>query len=310
MKVHIFLASFRGQKFLPTQLESILNQQGVSPIVHISDDESALACSEFLFQEISFMKHRQVIDVKDGPRQGVNANFLSLLHCSEAADGEFYAFSDQDDFWLPNKLSVALAAIKSEANTEKTPCVYMGRTNICDGDLNYLCLSKPKPRAAGFQNALLELIAGGNTMVFNQHTLRLLKKIDHPAHHDWLTYLVVTACGGTVVFDDEPYVLYRQHGANVIGANNGIAQKLYRLKKLLNNEFRGWAADNIEALKPIVDDMTAENRRVYEGFVRLHHMRGWNRCFSRLSLFRKLGLYRQRRLEHFGFMLAAFCGKV
>mgnify|MGYP006333763035 FL=1 len=77
MKVHIFLASFRGQKFLPTQLESILNQQGVSPIVHISDDESALACSEFLFQEISFMKHRQVIDVKDGPRQGVNANFLS-----------------------------------------------------------------------------------------------------------------------------------------------------------------------------------------------------------------------------------------
>jgi hypothetical protein len=103
---------------------------------------------------------------------------------------------------------------------------------------------------------------------------------------------------------------YANQTRNVVGANNGVAQKLYRLRKLLNNEFRVWAADNIEALKPIVDDMTAENRRVYEGFVRLHHMRGWNRCFSRLSLFRKLGLYRQRRLEHFGFMLAAFCGKV
>ena len=113
-----------------------------------------------------------------------------------------------------------------------------------------------------------------------------------------------------MLFDDQPYVLYRQHGANVIGANKGLAQKFYRFKKLLSNEFRGWAENNIKALQPLVNDMTSDNRKIYDGFIRLHEMRGWHRCFSRLSLFQELGLYRQRKLEHLGFMLAAFLGKI
>ncbi len=147
-------------------------------------------------------------------------------------------------------------------------------------------------------------------MVFNPATLKLLKTVDVAVHHDQLTYMVVTACGGSVVFDDEPYVLYRQHGGNVIGANNGWFAKLYRLRRLLGNEFYGWATDNIKALNVIRLEMTDENQKTFDGFVQLHEMRGWHRCLARLFLFKRLGLYRQRRLEHFGFMLAAFCGKV
>ena len=36
--------------------------------------------------------------------------------------------------------------------------------------------------------------------------------------HDWWAYLVVSAAGGAMVTDDVPVVLYRQHGANAIGA--------------------------------------------------------------------------------------------
>lgn len=303
------LASYRGQKYIAEQVQSILKQKDMDVWLLISDDGGARQCVEFLKGKIAATSHFERVTVVEGPERGVNANFAHLIATVDTSQSSLYAFSDQDDVWLSEKLSTAEEKLRFYSATQG-PQLYASRTMVCDEDLNPVFLSKGMPRVASFQNALLESIAGGNTMVFDSKALKLLKKVNVPVHHDWLTYMVVTACGGEVIFDDEPYVLYRQHGANVIGANNGIAQKFYRLRKLLNNEFRVWASDNIEALKPIVDDMTAENRRVYEGFVCLHHMRGWHRCFSRLSLFRKLGLYRQRRLEHYGFMLAAFCGKV
>lgn len=55
--------------------------------------------------------------------------------------------------------------------------------------------------------------------------------------------------------------------------------------------------------------MTADNRATFNGFIRLHEVRGWHLCFAQLHLFVRLGLYRQRRLEHKSFMLAAFLGK-
>jgi glycosyltransferase involved in cell wall biosynthesis len=309
VKFTVMIASYRGQRYIAEQVQSILKQKNVDVRLLISDDEQACQCAEFLQAKIIIASQIEQISVIEGPARGVNANFAHLIAAVDANQTNLYAFSDQDDVWLLDKLSTAEKKLNSSFETQ-APQLYASRTMVCDEDLNPLFLSKGKPRPASFRNALLESIAGGNTMVFDYKTLKLLKKVNVPVHHDWLTYMVVTACGGNVLFDYEPYVLYRQHGANVIGANNGIVQKFYRLKKLLSNEFRSWAENNIKALRPIVDDMTAESRSIYEGFVRLHNMRGWHHCFARLSLFRKLGLYRQRRLEHYGFMFAAFLGKI
>ena len=309
MTITVLLASYKGQKYLTAQLESILNQTTNPSALLISDDVSARDCGEFIATQGVLGDDVDKITVVDGPQRGVNANFAHLIQSAALADGVLYAYADQDDVWLEGKLHAA-SAMLADGSLSTAPRLYAGRTMVCDGDLNPLFLSKGMPRAASFQNALLESIAGGNTMVFNPATLKLLKTVDVAVHHDQLTYMVVTACGGSVVFDDEPYVLYRQHGGNVIGANNGWFAKLYRLRRLLGNEFYGWATDNINALSVIRLEMTDENQKTFDGFVRLHEMRGWHRCLARLFLFKRLGLYRQRRLEHFGFMLAAFCGKV
>ena len=304
--INVLLASYKGQAYLPAQIDSIMQQQEVLLRLYISDDESATQCFNSLCNVLP-SEYLQRLHLQDGPRQGVNANFLSLIQRQEVCAHDLYAFSDQDDVWLSGKLSRA----QTHLNRGKMlPMLYMGRSTICGTQLKPLFLSKGMPREASFKNALLESAAGGNTMVFNAPTLSLLQTVTHPVHHDWLTYMIVSACGGKVVFDDTPNVLYRQHESNLSGSNRGLKAKLVRLKKILNNDFRCWAEDNIKALQPILDDMTAENRRVYEGFVRLHNMRGWHRCFSRLALFQKIGLYRQRRLEHYGFMLAAFLGKI
>lgn len=303
-KFLVLLASYKGQDYLVEQVNSILKQVDVDVFLHISDDDSSQ-------NTLGFLKESSVnlseIKLFDGPRSGVNANFLSLLH--DANYGfDFYAFSDQDDVWQNKKLFEAQAFMRWSDKIK--PCLYMGRSLVCDESLNPKFLAKNCPRKPDFKNALLEAIAGGNTMVFNQQVLVLLKKVNRPVHHDWLAYMVVTACGGEVVFDDVPYVFYRQHASNVVGVNKGFLAKWQRFKKIMNNNFRDWAAQNILALEPLILEMTSENRATYFGFKRLHESRGLRYCFYRLYLFHRLGLYRQRRIDQLGFMLAAFLGKI
>lgn len=303
-KFLVLLASYKGQSYLLEQVSSILDQVNVNVSLHISDDFSAQSTRSFL--EKSGLS-QSVIKVFDGPHSGVNSNFLSLVY-GATYEFEFYAFSDQDDVWHRNKL---VEAQKQLIHFDRARAVlYMGQTMVCDETLEPLFLSKNCPREPSFKNALLEVIAGANTMVFNQQTLKVLQKVSRPVHHDWLAYMAVTACGGEVVFDDVPYVLYRQHLSNVVGANKGFFAKWQRFTKIMNNEFRSWITQNILALEPLVSDMTPENKEVYFGFKRLHNLQGWYYSFYRLYLFHRLGIYRQRRIDQLGFMLAAFLGKI
>ena len=309
--INVLLASYKGQAFLPAQILSIMRQENVDVRLNISDDESADSLYQFLNNDSICLPYLNNVTIMNGPKNGVNANFLRLIHNASVQKNSLYAFADQDDIWLSRKLDSAQRHLNALVdNDDEQVALYMGRTMVCDVQLNPLFLSKGMVGSASFKNALLESAAGGNTMVFNAPMLQLLQKINYPVHHDWLAYMVITSCGGHVIFDDTPYVLYRQHDNNVIGANKGVKAKLLRFKKILSNEFRAWADNNIKALSPLFSQMTAENQVVYIGFKHLHEMQGWYYCFHRLVLFQKLGLYRQRKLEHLGFMLAAFLGKI
>ena len=71
-------------------------------------------------------------------------------------------------------------------------------------------------------------------MVMNRAATRLVAQIPGPPGtiHDWWSYIVVTACGGEVVVDPEPVVLYRQHGQNLIGARpSAIARALAAIRR-------------------------------------------------------------------------------
>ena len=43
--------------------------------------------------------------------------------------------------------------------------------------------------------------------------------------HDWWAYQLVSGAGGTVIYDPEPFVAYRQHAGNLIGGNQGLARQ-------------------------------------------------------------------------------------
>jgi hypothetical protein len=116
---------------------------------------------------------------------------------------------------------------------------------------------KKKP---SFENALVQSIAGGNTMVFNKASYALLLNIDvkeNIVSHDWLLYLLVTANNGQVIYDRNPYISYRQHEDNIIGSNNSFSQILKRLKFMLNGTYSLWVKSN---LNHINSDKLSENK--------------------------------------------------
>jgi hypothetical protein len=54
----------------------------------------------------------------------------------------------------------------------------------------------------------------------NRAAARLISAIPRPEAWplDWWSYIVVSACGGRVIYDPEPSMLYRQHSKNMIGS--------------------------------------------------------------------------------------------
>ena len=56
------------------------------------------------------------LEIRSGPQQGFCLNFLSMA-CDSSIKADFYAFSDQDDVWMADKLSRALAYFASVAGS-------------------------------------------------------------------------------------------------------------------------------------------------------------------------------------------------
>lgn len=90
--------------------------------------------------------------------------FLSLA-CRAELQADYFAFSDQDDIWLPEKLSRAIGML--EKLPPNTPSLYGSRTQLINAQGEIIGISKLIPHELSFNNALVQNVAGGNTMVFN-----------------------------------------------------------------------------------------------------------------------------------------------
>src|SRR5579864_4212930 len=126
--IAILLCTYNGARFLAAQLASYEAQNFSDWRVFASDDGSQDATLSLLenFQK----KHGAgKVHIRGGPRRGFVANFLSLI-CDPVVQGACYAFSDQDDVWLPDKLSRARGFLMN-ARSDR-PVVYCSRTRLID----------------------------------------------------------------------------------------------------------------------------------------------------------------------------------
>lgn len=293
--IAILLCTYQGEKYLAEQLDSIVIQEGVDPIIWASDDGSSDQTTAILkrYQE-KLGKDR--LHILQGPCQGFVKNFMSMV-CNPNIQADYYAFADQDDIWMKDKSARALSFLNSIS--QKTPGLYCSRTLYVDEQNQVIGPSQPYQRPPSFNNALVQNIASGNTMVFNQAARDLLVAIgqNQPiVYHDWMLYLMVTACGGQVLFDQEPTVRYRQHSNNLIGMNTSFKSYLARIKILWGGRFATWNNIHTNTLSNMKALLTLQNQAILAGYI---EARQKNRFACIYSLF-KLKILRQTRIGQLG----------
>ena len=303
-RVAILLATRNAANFLNDQLRSYLDQTVEGWSLHVSDDGSTDATVDLLKQFGE--SHRQLQRVRRGPQQGYVRNFLSLANDREIT-ADYFAFSDQDDIWYPDKLERALNFLKDIPAA--VPALYTSRTELVDESLNHLGFSPLFTKLPSFQNALVQNIGGGNTMVFNAATKRLLElKLDGDvASHDWWTYQVVTAAGGVVTYDPVPSIKYRQHAGNILGSNQGARARMRRIGMLFDSKFKDWNVMNISALTGLSLDLNESTQATLDHFVAARNSRS---LATRLLHLHRSGVYRQSGLSNLALIIACAFRKI
>lgn len=184
------------------------------------------------------------------------------------------------------------------------PMLYCSSTSLIDAQRTCIGASPLFGKPPCFKNALVQSIAGGNTMLLNEAARDLLKQtlIDTPIiSHDWWAYILVSGCGGVVAYSKEPTVHYRQHGKNIIGSNSEQQGRLLRFRKMLHGTFREWNDANLKAIFPFKMQLTQENLRTLELFEQCRKAS----LPTRLRLIHQSGVYRQTLADTLGLAAAA-----
>lgn len=303
--IAILLCTFNGMPFLPFQLASY-EQQDFTDWRLIASDDGSHDATLAILQQFQRKHGSERIHIRRGPRRGFVANFLSLI-CDPTINADYYTLSDQDDVWLPHKLSHARSIVANTPAGE--PFVYCSRTHLIDEAGKSIGLSPLFTKLPSFRNALTQSIAGGNTMLLNGNARELLLRVGadvDTAGHDWWIYLAITALGGTIYYDPKPTVCYRVHARNAMGSNRSLGAQLLRAKMLASGDFKIWGDMNVSALERIENLMTEENSKTFNLY-RRSRKRG---VIPRVCGLIRSGIHRQTLFGNIGLAAAALAGKI
>lgn len=213
MKVAVLMSTYNGERFLREQLESILDQMTDCQMdIWVRDDGSGDSTCKILEEYAEAGKLRWYSGENLKPAK----SFLDLVkHCPGY---DFYAFSDQDDLWYPNKLQEGIDRIRNQS----CPAVSYANAQLVDGELKSLGRNVYRnPSYVDFYSVVCGCNIMGCTMVFNHHLAKLIQDVPMPRElimHDCYLAIVCTLYDGVILYDHAACMDYRQHGNNVVGS--------------------------------------------------------------------------------------------
>lgn len=221
--MRILLSTYDGAAFLREQLDSFSAQTFRAWTLHWRDDGSRDETPALMRDFAAGAGPGRCVELAEpAGHVGVLASYMALLRAAAPAlaEGDTIAFADQDDVWLPAKLERAMLALAWQSG----PALYCARYVAVDAALRPLGESPRLGGPTAFPAALAQNVATGCTVVLNLAAARLLAASRPPPGtlHDWWSYIVVTAAGGTLLRDETVTVRYRQHGGNAVGVARGL----------------------------------------------------------------------------------------
>ena len=263
--VAICMSTYNGEKYLEEQLKSLFEQTYHNIRIYVRDDGSVDRTKEIL------EKYKDKIVIVDSKENlGVTKSFMNLLTVDEDAD--YYAFCDQDDIWLPNKIEIAVEKLKQ--TKEEIPTMYFTDYNYHDENMNYINRSAINKNGPSFQNALVECISLGMNMVINRSLRDVLikNKMENAMYHDWIIYLIASSIGN-VIYDRKVTVKYRRHGNNVSSANQNFIQfQIWRIKQIFKKSyFKQVKEQLIEFEKIYKGKLKPEDKKLLNLFIKRNY---------------------------------------
>jgi glycosyltransferase involved in cell wall biosynthesis len=303
--VAILMCTYNGEVFLEEQLDSIDRQDYKNWTLYVNDDGSIDKTLEILK---TYQKKWGVnkLHIRRGPQKGFCQNFLKIID-DKKINADLYFLSDQDDVWMPHKLSHAIKKI-SKLDTTKS-LLYCARTTYVSSNAKkILGESDLFLKPPSFKNALIQSIAGGNTMAFNNYLKKVMQKYPKVdvVSHDWWLYIMNELVGGKTFYDRQSTILYRQHSKSLIGANTGFVAKLKRLRMLLNGTYRLYNTRHLEVFNRLYFKGISKNIELIDQFYILRD----KPLKFRFNMIHELGIYRQTWDGHLALYLGAILHKL
>lgn len=219
MKIAVLMSTFNGEKYIKGQIDSILNQESDFQIdLWVRDDGSTDRTIYILDEYVKRGQLRWYTGINLGPAR----SFLDLLnHC---VGYDYYAFADQDDYWMSGKISAAIEMLEGK----KGPQLYFSNAELVDSKLNSLgrnvYINSPR---LDFETLTCAGGILGCTTVFNAELAHWIQERELPKHvvmHDFYLDELCLALGGNITFDLRAFMKYRQHENNVVGVSSGIVR--------------------------------------------------------------------------------------
>ena len=265
-EIEILMATYNGEKYVKEQIDSIIHQTYENWKLLIRDDNSTDKTLEILKEYEKKDKRIKVIEDKKG-NLGFVKNFEELLIYSNK---EWVMFSDQDDYWLENKIEKYVSILNSNPNDIlKKPILIHSNSFICNDNLEIIKKEFINSNIASKYNEdsyYFFYFVQGSTVLINRVMIDLaLPFSKNVTVHDRYLHLLAEFLGKRI-FINESLIKYRQHSNNKIGAKgSSIISKILK-KRYFHNEDRELI---LEIQNKYTEKLEIEKRKKIEKYLEI-----------------------------------------
>lgn len=209
--VTVLMSTYNGDKYIREQIDSVLAQKNCNIQLVVRDDGS----TDDTLQILDEYKDLGKLTYYRGRNLGPAKSFLTMV--KESPESDFYAFADQDDIWLPEKIKNAVESLLSmPCNLPVAYCANMIRVDTKNETLEKYML----PQNVRTDFDAIMTVSGkifGCTMVFNKSMRDFIKNRTIPdyilMHDTWIS--MIASAYGTLIYDPTPQMRYRTHSDSV-----------------------------------------------------------------------------------------------
>lgn len=319
--IRILLSAYNGARYIVEQIESIRAQTLTDWLLIVRDDGSSDSTVRIV-EEFARMDGRIGLLRDERGNLGPAASFGALLDHASARGAAYVALADQDDVWRPDKLQRQIELLQAQEATAGPdhPTLVHSDLIVVGNDLRQIHPSFLRHHRLEhlsvdpLSRLLVQNFVTGCTTVFNRALLRAVIPMPRVVMHDWWLAQCAAALG-SLLFVQEPTVLYRQHESNVVGSRGALQLYLNAFRRPLHRWVQGRrnlvsATEQACALATrlrALSDSSVDPRALTLVVGFCEALRGKRAPLGRLREVRRLGV-RPQNLSHPLFYLRILCG--